>query len=114
MALTGGVGRAREVTDLFEFAAVTTNPPAGIPEDVARLFEALALEVIGAGFERYSSDAILHQIRWKEHIERGNRNFTCNNNWTASLARWFMARHPEHRGFFETRETKLPNARAAD
>lgn len=44
-------------------------------------------------------------MRWHQHIERGNREFVCNNNWTAPLARWFMAKHPKHDGFFETRES---------
>jgi hypothetical protein len=37
-------------------------------------------------------------------IERGNRAFRCNNNWTSLLARWWLARHPEFVGFFETRD----------
>ena len=77
----------------------------GIPDDVTYYFERLALEVAGRGFKRYSSDAILHRIRWHEQIERGNREFKCNNDWTAKLSRWFMSEHPEHDGFFETRRS---------
>jgi hypothetical protein len=77
--------------------------PEGIPVDVAILFERLALQVNKAGHDRYSSDAILHRIRWHINIERGDRDFKCNDHWTAQLSRWFLAKHPELPGFFETR-----------
>lgn len=78
----------------------------GIPDDVSRLFERLTLKLINEnGFKHYSADAILHRIRWHFQVERRLREFKCNNNWTAVLARWFMQRHPEHEGFFETRSS---------
>lgn len=92
--------------DLFTFAAnqaPSSEPPEGIPSDVATLFERLALQVAKAGHERYSADAILHRIRWHMHIERGNREFKCNDHWTSQLSRWFLAKHPEMPKFFETR-----------
>lgn len=79
--------------------------PIGIPPDVCALFEQLALEIRERGWHRYSSDAILHRIRWHHHIERGNRAFKANDHWTAKLSRWFMDRHPEMAGFFETRSS---------
>lgn len=75
----------------------------GIPGDVARLFEKLAFDIIEKGFDHYSSDAILHRIRWHYAIERGIRDFKCNNNWTSKLARWFVNKHPQHAKFFELR-----------
>ena len=79
----------------------------GVPDEVVALFERFTLEVINRGFKRYSSDAILHRIRWHYHIERtGHEDFKCNNNWTADLARWFMDNHPSHTGFFELRVRK--------
>lgn len=78
--------------------------PPGIPVAVCKLFETWALYVIGKGKTRHSADAILHKIRWEEDVEQGNRAFKCNDHWTAPLARWFMACHPKHQGFFETRE----------
>lgn len=80
--------------------------PEGIPIDVCVLFEQLALRVIAAGFERYSADALLHRIRWEEQVEKGNRDFKVNNNFTSALARWFIAKHPDKKGFFETRKLK--------
>jgi hypothetical protein len=87
-----------------------------IPQEVYDKFETLALDVKAAGYKHYSSDAILHRIRWHMHIERGNREFKANNNWTAHLARWFLARHPGEPKFFELRvrrrhtDTVLPEA----
>ena len=78
--------------------------PVGIPPEVCEHFERLALQVAAGGWRRYSADAILHRIRWTYKVERGNRAFKCNDHWTAPLARWFLARHPELPGFFELRE----------
>jgi hypothetical protein len=78
--------------------------PEGVPVDVCTSFEKLALELRGLGFQRYSADAILHRVRWHMHVERGNRGFKANNNWSAPLARWFLKLHPEAAGFFELRE----------
>src|SRR5262245_26204447 len=77
-----------------------------VPYQVLTKFEELTFQVIDRGFDRYSSDAILHRVRWHEQVERGNREFRCNNNWTAGLARWFMEKYPEHAGFFELRVRK--------
>jgi len=90
-------------------APLARNPrliPEGVPLDVAMSFKRLADEVARAGFIRYSSDAILHRLRWQEHIERGNREFKINNDWSSQLARWYMANNPERKGFFETRKLK--------
>ena len=78
--------------------------PEGVPPDVCRHFESIALELIEHGFRRYSADAVLHQVRWRNHVNRGDREFKANNNWTAPLARWFLKSHPEHRAFFQLRE----------
>lgn len=82
-----------------------TTPPTDIPADVLGLFEELTFSAIRAGRKRYSSDAILHRIRWHYQIERGDDQFKCNDHWTAKLSRWFMEKHPEHAGFFETRRS---------
>lgn len=83
--------------------------PIGIPLEVCAKFNELACgladgSLSGFAFKRYSADAILHRIRWHFTIERRDRAFKCNNNWTAPLARWWLERHPEHSEFFETRE----------
>lgn len=75
-----------------------------VPLDVLTLFEKLALEVRNAGWEHYSSDAILHRIRWHYHVEKGDRDFKCNDHWTADLSRWMMDKYPHMEGFFFTRK----------
>lgn len=75
-----------------------------IPPEVLDMFERLTLYAIDRGRRRYSADAILHRIRWEMQIEKGDREFKCNDHWTSVLSRWFMDRHPEHAGFFETRK----------
>lgn len=92
-------------SDLFAHAS-RDKVPDGVPQQVADKFEELALDVKAQGFARYSADAILHRLRWHFQIERRNRDFALNNNWAAPLARWFLARHPECRGFFELRERR--------
>jgi hypothetical protein len=76
---------------------------SAVPLEVLDLYERLTFKVIATGRIRYSSDAILHRIRWHFEIDKGNREFKCNDHWTAHLSRWFIARHPEHAGFFELR-----------
>lgn len=79
-----------------------------IPQEVASLFETLTFDLINRGYGHYSADAILHRIRWHFHVDKGDREFKCNNNWTAALARDFMNTFPQHAGFFRTR--KSPHA----
>lgn len=90
---------------LFDWApAPSPFYPNGIPPDVCLSFEKLALELLAMNFKRYSADALLHRVRWHWQVERGDRGFRCNNNWTAPLARWFLDRNPQAAGFFELRE----------
>lgn len=77
-----------------------------VPDDVRTQFLDLARMLKARGYDKHSADAILHRIRWIGSIERGNREFKCNNNWTAALARWAMEIDPTLRGLFELREKK--------
>ncbi len=90
--------------DLFAAPSRTPAMPEGVPVEVCGLFESLAFKVREAGLLRYSARALLHQIRWHHRVERGDAAFKINNNHSAPLARWFMARHPELPDFFETRD----------
>ena len=78
--------------------------PDACPPEVAELFIEYALKLRRAGWKQYSARAILHRIRWHEHVDKGNREFKCNNNWTSGLSRWAMAEYAELDGLFETRE----------
>jgi hypothetical protein len=76
---------------------------SGIPSLVVEKFVQYARDLIKAGFTRYSARAILHRIRWHMQVERGDRGFKCNNNWTPRMSRWFMEQNPQYTGFFEIR-----------
>jgi hypothetical protein len=95
--------------DLFTYAKQGEPRPSaypeGIPAEVCHLFEKLALDVAKTGRKRFSADMVLHRIRWFYAIEKADRHWKANNNWTAPLARWFLARHPDHDGFFERRRS---------
>lgn len=93
-------------------ASVPVSYPVGIPPDVCRYFEKLALDLIRDGHKRYSADGILHRIRWHWQVERGDRGFLVNNNWSAPLARWFIARNPGSKEFFALRIAKPAPVRA--
>jgi hypothetical protein len=100
------------VTFLSGLSPSRSTYPQGIPPDVCLYFEKLALDLIRDGHKRYSADGILHRVRWHWQVERGDRGFKCNNNWSAPLARWFIARNPSAKGFFETRIAKPVPVRA--
>lgn len=74
--------------------------------EVFRLFREYAEQIRARGFERYSADAILHRIRWWHHIERGDRDFAINNNFSSRYARLLMEVDPSFVGFFEVRELR--------
>lgn len=93
--------------DLFAAAeAIVAAMPDGVPIDVCMMFEQLALKVAAKGFTRYSARALAHRIRWEHSIEKGDREFVFNNNWTPALARWFLSRHPSLPDFFELRRSQ--------
>jgi hypothetical protein len=77
-----------------------------VPVKVAEMFEDLAWKVWEIGFDKYSARAILQRIRWHYQVDRGLREFKCNNNWTPGMARVFMKKYPTMRGFFEIRNRK--------
>lgn len=86
---------------------MTYNFTVPVPLDVRNLFESLTMDVHRAGYEHYSARAILHRIRWHFKVEKGNREFKCNDHWTPDLSRWFMDKYPHMNGFFRTRARKL-------
>ena len=93
-----------EQANLFEEPQAAYNT-FGIPPEVYRMFIQYALDLKRTGIDRYSARAIIHRIRWHMHVERGVREFKCNNNWTPRMARWAMSDYPELRGMFELRIT---------
>lgn len=65
-------------------------------------FVQFTLYIIGKR-ERFGAKAIMERVRWHT-LESGDDGFKINNNYTALYARKFMREHPEHAGFFVTRE----------
>lgn len=68
-------------------------------------FERLAKQLIFAGRTHYSSDGILHIIRYNTAL-RGKGDYKINNNYSPDYARMFESNYPEHEGFFEKRIRK--------
>lgn len=72
---------------------------------IRELFERFTFQVIATGRSRYSADAIWQRLRWHVDIEtKSPDGFKLNNNYRTYYGRRFMNDHPEHDGFFETRE----------
>lgn len=77
---------------------------------VWELFCSLAFQAINAGHERFSSDALLHRIRWHHAIEARDDDFKINNVLSPYYARKFHREFPGYEGFFETRRLKSDRA----
>ena len=73
--------------------------------EVWELFKCFTRQIIARGFSNYSSKAVFERIRWEtdEADVDGRSTFKINNNYQPHYARWFMARYPQHDGFFRTR-----------
>ena len=71
---------------------------------VWELFVKFTNEIIRAGYERFSSDSILHRIRWETAISTTDKHFKINNNFSADYARKYMKENPQYDGFFEIRK----------
>lgn len=73
---------------------------------VYQLFEMFTLQVIQSGRKQYGAKAIFERVRWESTIISRGDDFKLNNNYTAYYARLYMEAHPEHAGFFETRQRR--------
>ena len=71
---------------------------------VYELFQQYTLQAINAGRPRYSARVVIERIRWHVNIETRGDEFKINDHYTPYYARLFMRDHPQHAGFFETRE----------
>ena len=79
-----------------------TQCPHGVPEDVWTLFIREADKVRASGRKHYGARTILEVIRHHHAVDKGDRDFTLNNNWQSAIARAYM-RLRNCPGFFETR-----------
>ncbi|WP_316201030.1 MULTISPECIES: hypothetical protein [unclassified Bradyrhizobium] len=73
---------------------------------VYQLFDRFTKQVISRGHTRFSSDAILHRIRWETNVETHGDKFKINDHYSAYYARMWMDLNPDHDGFFATRELR--------
>lgn len=76
--------------------------------EVYKAFEQMALALINKGVKHYGSKAIIEAIRFTTSVSEG-KEFKINNNITPLFARVFENNHPQHKGFFEKRASKLNN-----
>jgi hypothetical protein len=73
-----------------------------------RLFQRFTLELIERSFAHYSSDAVLHRVRWETAVSAAdNSGFKVNNDLTPLYARTFHETYPAHDGFFRTRVSRF-------
>ena len=76
---------------------------------VYELFKRFAFVVANAGYERYSSRAVIERLRWHVNFETTTAQageFKLNDHLTPYYARLFMADHPHLGEFFETRRLR--------
>lgn len=66
----------------------------------------IAGEMIDAGRDHYSADAICHVIRYEHDRTRSDDGFKLNNNHVALYARKWLNTHPSFPTFFRTRRRK--------
>lgn len=74
---------------------------------VYELFKRFTFEAIRRGHKHFSSDAVVHRIRWETSVvtTTADVDWKINNNLTPYYARKFMQDYPMYKGFFRTRET---------
>lgn len=71
---------------------------------VWKLFEHYTFQVINRGYKHYGAKGVMERIRWHTDVETTGDRFKVSNNHTAYYARYFHHMHPEHDGFFRTRD----------
>lgn len=76
--------------------------------EVYRLFCSLVDQLIRSGKQRYSSDSVLHRIRWEYAVNPGREfdGFKINNDFSSRYARKYAGDWPDRIEFFETRMLK--------
>lgn len=82
--------------------------------EVRRLFDRFTFEVIRAGRAHGSVAMVFERIRWESAVATRGAGTTpdgeplkLNNNYKPWYSRSFMERHPQHEGFFRTREAAV-------
>lgn len=73
------------------------------------LFDKFAMQIIAAGYQRYSADAVIHRIRWHTNIVARNPTLRMSNNHASYYARLWMRNNPHHTQLFELRAVTAPD-----
>lgn len=73
---------------------------------IYELFERFTMDAIRKGHKRLSAWLIVNRIRWETMVETTGEDFKISNDFIAYYARLFMALHPEHDGFFKTKQLR--------
>jgi hypothetical protein len=73
---------------------------------VYEYYKGVIAQLINRGFKKYSSDGVLHIVRFTKHDEIKKDGFKVNNNYTPYYARLYESEHPELKGFFAKRKVK--------
>lgn len=60
---------------------------------VYQLFCYFTNQVIHAGYDKYSAEAVLNQIRWYTTIETKGEDFKINNDYKPYYSRMYMDEH---------------------
>jgi len=91
--------RRRRDQILERFVAFHSENP-----QVWELFRRFTFDVLRRGFTHYSANAIFQRIRWHVDIETTGSELKLNDHYHTWYARMFIAKNPDHTGFFELRK----------
>lgn len=67
---------------------------------------ALARQARARGRDKLGMKMLFEVVRWEHTLRTDDPEFKLNNNYTAFYARLIMAREPDLRGIFDTREQR--------
>lgn len=76
---------------------------------VYQFYKEVIAQLVNRGFKRYSSDGVLHIVRFTKHDEIKRDGFKVNNNYTPYYARLFEEENPQYKDFFSKRKVKNNN-----
>ena len=77
--------------------------------EIYEMFEKLTLEMINSGRTRYSATLTLGRMKWDIDKREHECSFVVPTTIQPYFPRKFMAEHPEHLGFYETKTLTSAN-----
>ena len=70
---------------------------------VYELFDKHAQKLLKAGAKQIGANMIIEVLRYFEYFGTTDAKYKLNNNHAPYYTRQWMARNPQHKGFFRTR-----------